>query len=125
MSSFYSVLTNQSSDVQNNTLVLEIENHLTALLNARQCMMSARHDYGLPDICAEYTKAYPAHVISATRDLITRFEPRLKIKKIICNDLIRYGSQLKITVIAALQDSSIIELTAMVGAQRFGSVKVA
>jgi hypothetical protein len=37
----------------------------------------------------------------------------------------RYGSQLKITVIAALQDASIIELNAMVGAQRFGSVKVA
>jgi len=125
MSSFYSVLTNQSNDVQNNTLLLEIENHLTALLNARQYMMSTRHDYGLPDICAEYTKAYPDHVISATRDLITRFEPRLKIKQITCNEKVRYGNQLKITVIAALQDASIIELNALVGAQRFGTVKVA
>jgi type VI secretion system lysozyme-like protein len=125
MSSFYAVLTNKSNDVQNNTLLHDIETHLTALLNARQYMLSTRHDYGLPDICAEYTQGYADRVIDATRDLISRFEPRLRIKKISCNDQQRYGNQLKITVLATLQDASVIELNALVGAQRFGRVTIA
>lgn len=125
MSSFYSVLTHKSSDLQNNTLLEDIQSHLNALLNARQFMLSTEEDYGLPDICALYTEAYPEQVLKATKDLISRFEPRLKVNKIHCDPKARVGSQLKITVLATLLDASAIELNALIGAQRFGTVKVA
>lgn len=122
MSSFYSVLTNKSCDIQDNTLLRDIETHLFALLNARQFMLSTSHDYGLPDICADYTHHYTDRVISATRELIERYEPRIQIQKISCDNDRSAHNQINLRVIALVQKSTEIEFLAKLGSQRVNTV---
>lgn len=116
MSSFYAVLTQASHDVREDTLIQEIQTNLTLLLNARQYMLSTQHDYGLPDICAEYTANYQSAVVAATRALITQFEPRLHIKQIVCLTGNSPHNQLDIMVVAEVLEHR-VTFSAKVGSQ--------
>jgi type VI secretion system lysozyme-like protein len=125
MSSFYSILTNQSQDIQENTLIHDIQTHLAALLNARQYMVSTNHDYGLPDICSDITAQYSDKLLSVTRELIKRYEPRLTIVNMFCQNNKKAHNQIDLKVIARIEESTLIELNARVGSQRLNSVCVA
>jgi type VI secretion system lysozyme-like protein len=122
MSSFYSVLTHRSDDIQENTLIEDIQTHLVSLLNARQYMISTNSEYGLPDLCSEMTGQYSTKILEAARELIQRYEPRLKIRHMICENPRVMHNQLRLKVIASIEESTLIEIEAKLGAQGLCSV---
>lgn len=123
MSSFYSVLTHKSVDIQEDTLIMELESHLTALLNARQYMVSTTHEYGLPDFCSEISKGYSDKLIQAAKELIAKYEPRLVIHNIECNPKVRVDTQLEIKVTGSVKEGTDVHFIARLGSHYNQSVK--
>jgi type VI secretion system lysozyme-like protein len=125
MSSFYRVLLHQSHDIQDKTLVEDLAFHLTGLLNARQSMIPTQAAYGLPDICIESSPAYVARMVEATRALIHRFEPRLKIQQIHCDEKARVNHQLCLRISALAENATPLQFQAFLGSQGCARVVMA